>query len=187
MAFFTELGALAGKDLESYLAVYKVMSNAPLEMSLRCTCALNYDLRISSWHPTQPITDLIKELKENGPLVMNGYFGASQYSCPPRQLVKKIEGREIYYWKKEDRLPSTEIFTHTILVVGAEVINGKGYAYYIDPNDESDPAHPEKERILVISYETLTSPKIICSNEGLLGHHISDQGYAYSKGKPQKK
>ena len=183
LTFFSELGNLMGKELTSFMATYQKMSHGALECSLRATCAMNYMLEISSWHPRQPITDLIKELKENGPLAVSGYYGALQYNGPPKKLARKIHGRELYCWSKEDRQSGADILAHTILLVGAEVIKGKGFAYYIDPNDESDPDHPEKERIFAVSYDTLTSPSIISSNRGVIGHEVSEYGYAYYKKK----
>lgn len=183
LAFFSEYAVATGQDIPSFMASCKKMKGPLLEQALRITCALDYHLEVSSWSPEQPATEMIKELKKNGPLTLNGFYGTGQYKVPPTKLKRKIQGREVYAWSKGDRLSGGGFFIHTILIVGAEILNGKGYVYYIDPTDGSDPAHPEKERIFAISYETLTSPEVTCNNWGVRGHVSTPHGYAFCRKK----
>lgn len=114
---------------------------------------LSYGMRNSDWHPVQPITSLIKELKDYGPHFVKGQFGQEYYSSKPFELREKIENRPVFGWK----VGSKRIFkndNHAVVVVGAKAENGKELVYFIDPLDGSDPANITTQKIYVISYQT---------------------------------
>lgn len=140
----------------------------------------HYNLRLSPWHPSQPITDLIKELSLKGPLIVGGCFGTSHYSIPPRVLEKTLEGRAVYGWVKMDPKNTEPATAHSILLVGAEKTETRQFVYYIDPIDDSDPTHPENQRIFCMSYERLTSPTHLTDTHGFVRNTApSSIGYAY--------
>ncbi len=152
---------------------------------IRILSATRYGLQTSSWHPHQPIEKLIDELKRCGPLVVAGCFGTSHYLYPPRKLGKQVEGREVYGWMKNDLKKPAAISGHMVLLVGAEKEKTRGYVYYIDVNDDSDPQHPEKQRIYMMSYEKLTSAESICDLHGILRNNAPEAvGYAFCRSVP---
>lgn len=120
-----------------------------------------YGLKRSEWKPSKEIKEFIKELKQKGPIAINGKFGNSYYSEEPFLMKNQIGGRNIYAWKPGSSKKEI-LIGHSILVVGAKIEKEKGYVLFIDPNDESDPSKTiikDKDcitqRIYMISYENL--------------------------------
>ena len=120
----------------------------------------SYPLAASTWCPESPIESLMEQLQAKGPLAVCGQFGPSYYEDPPRQYDRFIAGRAIFGWNKTDRKQS-QASEHMILLIGAEKTATRQFVYYITPEDESDPSHPEKQRVFVMSYEHLSSPDFI--------------------------
>ena len=150
-----------------------------LDSFVRKLSAEHYGIKISSWLPSQPIENLIDELTHHGPLGVAGSFGWVSYDVPARKLGKKIENRDIYYWRKDD--PKKDV-GHIILIVGAEKIGINGFVYYIDPNDDSDPAHPETQPIYMMSYKKLTSENLSDTDGFVRLDAPAEIGYAYYRG-----
>ncbi|MGB7978603.1 MAG: hypothetical protein WCF19_05530 [Chlamydiales bacterium] len=155
-----------------------------LHMFAKQLIAERYNMQVSSWRPCQLIGHLITELQERGPLIVEGCFGDSYYNVPATNLNTQIKGRAVYGWLKKDSKSSRPVTGHTILLVGAEKNGRQELVYYIDPNDESDPSHPEKQRIFCMSYTRLTSAENICDHYGGLGNDAPDTvGYAVYRNK----
>ncbi|MBS0605599.1 MAG: hypothetical protein JSR57_01505 [Verrucomicrobia bacterium] len=125
-----------------------------------------YGFKEAEWRTSQTISSLFQTLKNHGPLYVGGLFGNSYYAKEPtiRQI---IEGRSIYGWAPEDRLPATEaghLFGeqvsagHAIVIIGAAKGGSKGgYVYFIDPSDGSSATDPSQQKIYVISYENFVA------------------------------
>lgn len=89
---------------------------------------------------TNDIDVLIKCLRKDGPLMISGLLGRSFYDTTAVTLSEKIDGKTIYGWKGSKL--KTEVIeqrqaTHVVILVGAAISNGKGYVYFLDPNDQS--------------------------------------------------
>ncbi len=149
---------------------------------VKLVSAKMYGLKISSWHPSQPFKSLLEELRTKGPLAVQGAFGSPLYLCPATKLEAKVGGRDIYGWPENSFRNSYNVSWHMILLVGAATMGCKNLVYFIDPLDESDPKHPEKQRVYVMSYKRLTSDDSICDLHGFVGVQSSQAvGYAFYK------
>lgn len=148
-----------------------------LEAFVRQCCAQKYGLKISKWTPLRGFDLLLSELRENGPLCIGGAFGVKFYVDDPFIMSKKISGRKIYGWKPGAKREPIINVVHSVLLIGAKKVKDKGYAYFIDPNDPSDPKDISKQRIFIISYENL------CKSISDIGVITPDSpariGYAY--------
>lgn len=141
--------------------------------------AERYGLDVSSWHPQQPFLDLQQSLERQGPLAVGGCFGRAHYLMEPKMMGRTIADRPIYFWSKSDPRNPGRVTGHMILLVGAERVDSRELVYYLDPMDESDPHHPEKQRIYAMSYERLTASDSICDTHGFLRNDApSSIGYA---------
>ncbi len=129
--------------------------------------AKRFGLHVSTWQPDQPIESLKEELKKHGPLTVSGRFGSAYYGVPP-STFGEIEGRTIHGWKKDDPRTELAISSHMVLIVGAEKTDKGEFVYYLDPVDESDPQHPEKQRVFIKSYKSLTDADSINDLHGYL-------------------
>lgn len=139
--------------------------------------AMRYGFKVSLWSPSQPFEALVQELQTHGPLVVAGCFGRLQYSVSERKLNRKVMGRELFGWNKADPRNPNPSVGHTILLVGAETIGTRNYVYYIDPEDTSDPAHPEQQRVFCMSYERAVEG--ICDRYGIIrGNAPKEIGFA---------
>ncbi|MDN3507417.1 MAG: hypothetical protein P0S94_00685 [Simkaniaceae bacterium] len=143
--------------------------------------AERYGLKISSWHPSQPIERLIDQLNEHGSHSVSGCFGKPHYKCDARELGQKIGERKVFGWRPQDPRKEGHITGHVILIVGAEkAASGKEFVYYIDPMDESDPANPDKQKIYKMSYRRLIDKDSITDTFGFVGNTSpAAVGYAY--------
>jgi hypothetical protein len=158
-----------------------------LDIFARMESARAYGLVVSDWHPKQPFESLVQELDKHGPLSVGGAFGRPHYIFPAKPLKRQIEGRQLYGWNKDDPKREGIVTVHQILIVGAEKTEKQQLVYYIDPMDDSDPAHPEKQRIYAMSYEKLTSPENIFDNHGFRGHDaVAAVGYGMRRGDIKK-
>lgn len=143
--------------------------------------AKKYNLEISSWLPNQPIDDLLKELKKRGPLAILGRFGKRYYIDPPQQLGQ-IQNRNTYGWLKTSKKNDINDNTYIILLIGAEQKPSYQIVYYLDPQEASDPKHPEEQRVYAMSYQTLTSPDRLCDLHNFLRLNSSKTiGYALGR------
>ena len=91
-------------------------------------------------------------------------------------MSQKISTRDIYAWRPGAERDES-IAGHSALLVGVKKIQEKAFAYFIDPNDSSDPLDKYKQKIYMISFTNLTSN--ICSLTGCK-ELDSEIGYAYS-------
>lgn len=125
-----------------------------------------YGFKKAEWRPSQTISSLFLALKNHGPLYAGGLFGNSYYAKDPT-IRQTIEGRSIYGWAPEDRLPATDtghLFGeqvgtgHAIVIIGAAKGGSKGgYVYFIDPSDGSSATDPSQQKIYVITYENFVA------------------------------
>lgn len=159
---------------------------AQLDSYVSQFCASRFKMRTSSWHPKQPIEQLIIELQKKGPLIVRGTFGALHYQVPPRKFQEQIENRDVYGWYKKDPKNTNKVVGHVILLVGAEKTSKHEIVYYVDPEDESDPLDEKKQKIYCLSYAKLTSSDVICDRNGFLRNTAPETiGYALFYEKPK--
>lgn len=135
-----------------------------------------YGLEISSWTPDQPINSLIKELQLHGPHMVFANLGKPIYTTPPIKLKDKIEKRTIFGWSPNSKRIESH-GSHTIVIVGAEVVNNKGYVYFLDPSTESSDYNSQE--IFKVSYERLLSTIL-----DLRQRHYAFRKQEFLKGKP---
>lgn len=118
-----------------------------------------YGFKESSWNPLNPFegkTGLIAELRKNGPLLVQGGFGDPFYEKPCEEVSKRIpqaviDGQHLYGWTISSKEVASVGYLAAVVVVGAKLVDGKKYVYFVNPKDDSDPAKPQEERIYVIS------------------------------------
>jgi hypothetical protein len=113
-----------------------------------------YGLRKSSWHPSHPIHELGNQIEAHGPHMILGQFGEEFYEQGPF-LARKIQERGIYGWRPHAKRIDKGRDLHGIVLVGVDC--DKEHVFFIDPINSSDPKHPMKEKIYVISYGNLRS------------------------------
>ncbi len=135
-----------------------------------------YELKIASWTPFQPIEALIKDLKEKGPLVVSGTFHPAVYTMP-YYPYGKVNGHDILAWPENTKDKNSSVH-HGVTIIGAE--KTKELVYYVDPNDPSDPAAPEKKPIYAIPYKELKEGIIGLTNIGANDEFPSPGGYAWA-------
>ncbi len=136
-----------------------------------------YELKISSWTPFQTINDLIKELKEKGPLVISGTFHVSAYTAPYSQYRKKVSQHTILAWPPGTKIENSFIH-HVVTLIGAK--KDQKLVYYVDPNDPSDPAAPQKKPIYAIPYQELQEGIVNLTNISPNDCATSPSGYAWA-------
>lgn len=112
----------------------------------------DYGFQAGGWDPSRSIDQLIMDLKLHGVLWTSGLLGRGGYESTP-EILRKIEGRNIYHWKEESRQKKNCEETHAIVVIGAEKQQNSGLVYYVDPNSQSDPKNREGQRIYTVPYE----------------------------------
>ncbi len=129
---------------EKTLFQFAVISSAAFKSAYE-----NYDLKKSSWSPSQGTQSLITEIENHGPLFVMGKFGQHYYKEKAVKLSEQVEGRSVFGWPKNaERVNSNAI--HAIIVVGA---SDTGHVYFIDPADGSDPNSLESQIIYKMSIE----------------------------------
>ncbi len=120
------------------------------------TCIKAFDLKQSTWNPHKKITDLMGEIKQQGPLMVQGYFGKPYYQEDAVMLPEKVAERSIWGWKlNAQKKENMEYQFHPILIVGASKQEGRERVYFIDGLDQSDPQNPLARRIYAMSYRKL--------------------------------
>lgn len=126
--------------------------------------AKNYGFAFSTWKPLDPFETLLQEFREHGPLIMGGLYGRYYYVDKPTQM-NSIKGRTVYGWPPNSKRINNAS-AHVVVLVGGQIktitsqsgtVSKQELVYYIDPNDPSDPKHPENQLVYVMSYRRLTS------------------------------
>ncbi len=144
----------------------------------------------SSWNPSQGPEALIEQLRVYGPHVIGGLIGKRHYEDAPSVQPNLVQGRQIHYWKVGAKIsPST--IGHIVVVVGAQIKNGKGFVYFLDPEDGSNPRDLKSQKVYVMSYDKLKEK--ITSLDGLRFKGagdawalLSDRTYAVHMGKKRE-
>jgi hypothetical protein len=132
-----------------------IHKSAFLNSFVRNASATAYGLKKSCWAPNKGANNLIKELKENGPLFMVGHLGKAFYKDAPFIMKQKYSGRDIYAWQAgAERIPMTYL-AHSVLLVGAKKVQEKAYVFFIDSQDCSDPNDKSQQKIYLISFSNL--------------------------------
>jgi len=147
-----------------------------LDMFAKEICAEAYGLRKSSWTPFQEVSNLISELKHCGPLVVGGIFGRRAYSEKPFTMKESVGKRSTYGWRQGTRIDYRA--GHTITIIGAKQLKDKGFVYYVDPEDPSDPKDITAQKIYVISYKSLKENVAGC--RAPWPDHIAPSPYGYA-------
>ncbi|MEC7838649.1 MAG: hypothetical protein VX777_01265 [Chlamydiota bacterium] len=140
-----------------------------------------FNLTPFNWSPNDTIDDLIQELKEKGPAVFYGQLGAEFYKEAPFKLKSKktIGEHAVYGWRPGQQI-SNPSAGHVVLAIGAEKIKDKGYVYYIDPNEESDPKYPQKKKVYISSYKGFCEKSV--TSIGSEKSQCFDRKFAYLHG-----
>lgn len=129
-----------------------------------------YNLKQTKWTPFKNIDCLIKELTENGPLVVGGEFGKTFYVNPPTNKITTY-GKEICSWQQGAKRVESTGAQH-IVIVGAKKVNDTaGVVFFIDVNEASDPKNPSSQKYYKISYKNLTSH---IESTGIASGHSND-------------
>jgi hypothetical protein len=137
-----------------------------LQIHLRRLSIDKFDLKVSEWKPTDPISSLIKEIQIHGPLVVCGELGCGAYKNPPLKL-EEIKGRAIYYWEVTN--PRNKEAFNSVVIIGArEIPQLGGFVYFLDPRDSTP-------TIYVVPYSEIGSH--ILDLDGVF-RSISPVGYA---------
>jgi len=137
-----------------------------LETTANITCAKLFNLKQAGWNFHKNVTDLIQEMQEHGPLMVQGYFGQPYYKDKPFQLANKVGQRTIWGWKPDAARQENEKHRfHPILVVGGRSDTEQGHVYFVDALDKSDPCDPDSARVYIMSYPKFK--KQIATLEGI--------------------
>ena len=116
-------------------------------------CGALFGFKQASWNPNLKVTHLITEMREHGPLMVQGYFGQPYYQDQPFQLADKVGRSAIFGWKPgAARNEDMKYQFHPILVVGARSDLKDGYVYFVDALDKSDPSETVPRPIYIMSY-----------------------------------
>jgi hypothetical protein len=147
--------------------------------------AKGYGLPLSNWKPTDSFADFMVELDKRGPMAITGFFGRAYHKVAPSDMQKQIAGRKVYYWKKSYPTISIRVAVETILLIGAEQSGNTNLVFFHDSLDESDPAHPQNQRILAMTYARLTSRENLVDNTGDMNQDAPPSiGYAFRAANP---
>lgn len=145
---------------------------AVLDTYVRDFLADLYQLKRSTWKPSEEFGKLLIELKEKGPMMIFGEFGIKAYLDPPYKMKEKAGGRDIYAWSSGAKRTQSK-YGHSVLLVGAKKTQDQAFVYFIDPTDSSGRS---KKTIYMVSIKNLTEH--ICSLSGKMKLD-SAVGYAY--------
>ncbi len=142
----------------------KSWENAGLHEKYVCTHNLvfnfackAYNIKKSSWHPSNPINNLIEQLNLHGPHMVAGYFGKGYYEEVPFELKERIEGRPIFKWLPNTNKNLENLPGHSIVIIGARGQGKSGYVYFLDPQDSSDPNNLLSQKVYMIPYAKFIS------------------------------
>lgn len=152
--------------LEVTLDISKSSSGDQVLVSLRFFSAKHLGFKVSDWNPKKSFAELIKELLQKGPLIVGGFFEKTSYTMDPIKTCEKIENRPIYEFLQNSHKEPFQGLPHAILIVGAKTFGTKDTVLFIDPNEESNPNQPDKQKIYAMSYERLSNPYSIGDNMG---------------------
>lgn len=117
----------------------------------------------SKWNPLSPFADskgLMQELKTKGPLLVLGGFGKCFYNTECYDIAAispnaALPDQPTYGWLSPSNPVLEAAVVHSVVIVGAKLIQDKEFVYFIDPHDESIPWEPEKRRVYVITNRRL--------------------------------
>lgn len=160
-----EESPLVDPAIEEFIKTHRKLGLSTHELAIQVTEMRNLslfrclNLKQATWHPSYPLSSLIKEIEQNGPLLVLGQFGQRFYKDPPFQLSQKIQAfvggdvheRTLWGWLPGSRRNDELVRRHAVLIVGANA--EKNHIYFIDPLDPSDPENPELQKIYVMSHE----------------------------------
>lgn len=141
-----------------------------------------YRLGESTWTPANTIEQLMIELKRVGPLLIAGNFGECCIGLPFK-IENTLKDRDIYTWAPDIALlpagKSQISLHHSVLLVGASKVQDEAFAYFIDPNDPSDPVDRSKQKIYRITFKNLTT-HIVNMNGSLPSHNVLSLNVPYA-------
>lgn len=179
--FFREVGVSAQNFLEKHEKFFGKRSLDTASISAqkklfqcftRLLIAERFGLIYSGWHPSDTFEEFVEVLRREGPLAIGGKFERDFYK-EPLKPCGETSNRAVYEWTEKDKRKMEEIIGSFILLIGAEkkrcpsgVV--KNFVYYLISEDPSDPQHPERQRVLRITYEDLTSPRQVINVFGIL-------------------
>ena len=153
-AFLEKLAVDVQKFFEAVRLIKKVKDLSTreklpmIELLANKNLCFKFGAKYSSWNPIQPITELINQLKSNGPHLIRGPFGRSYYEEDPQVTSTIIEGKSLHFWKKGSARKNLQWLPNSIVIVGAD--EKLQHVYYLDTKDDS-------QKLYVISYENLTN------------------------------
>ncbi len=143
-------------------------------------CAERYGLTKTRWHPTKGIETLIGALKKDGPLFASGQLGQTYYRTAPYQM-ETVARRAIWGWEEGDFEEGSQESLHAVVVVGAKAEGTRGFVYFVDPADGSDPSNPDKQRIYILPYASFVERISDLTHRmyfsGTTSYHPKDQDY----------
>lgn len=166
------LGSRNWEELET------IEQNGLIDRYIMHISAELYELKKSSWSPFQSAAELMKEIKEKGPLVVGGIFGESNYSKAPHEM-KKIAGQSIFVWNKGERKEGA-VCAHAITIVGIEIKKENALVYYVNPANASDPLDRQAQKLYAISYRSFKENIINLRVAWLDDKVESPAGYAWA-------
>ena len=131
-----------------------------------------FSLTDTIWHPERSkFADLCTVLRENGPLIVAGSFGAPFYKSKPKPYEQSIGNIKITSlgWPASEYLGDNAKNMHSVIIVGCNVVNGKSFVYFNDPSKESLPNH--KRELYIMSYENFVKKIISLPVQGRFHPH----------------
>lgn len=118
--------------------------------------AQEYRAKRSPWHPNDSITNLIQQLKNNGPHLVTGDLGKTYYETDPT-LRGEILGRPVFGWAP-NAARIEGLMHHCVVIIGAQITtNGKELIFFLDPEDGSSPHDITTQKVYVTSYQRFKS------------------------------
>lgn len=114
--------------------------------------------------------ELMDQLKQNGPVIISGYYGSSYYASPPQVLkdkngkVQLFGTRKLIGWSKGTAMTRDNFnaqIAHQIIVIGVKYNHEnplRSHILFIDPNDSSFPG--EQRKAYLMSFERLLQNQV---------------------------
>lgn len=148
--------------------------DAPLQTyleNLYCNFFGLKPLTSSDYNLFKDIDGFINLMEQHGPFAFSGNLGTTSYLDPPKALKEKIVSRNVYGWPVNAKRRQQKFFIHCVTVIGAcKLENGKGYIYFLDPADPSDPENMTAEKVYKMSFDKFMSLAISGRRADKLGH-----------------
>ena len=146
------------KDQTPMPGFKKLDELAYVQVEVHRTIARDYGLKEVLYKDVMTVVKLIATLRDRGPIVISGKFGLSFYlGHKPIQFAEKLGEYDLYGWKKGTPTASENGFTHTIVLIGAQVKEGKSFVYWVDPDESNDPSIPGGQKRYVSSFQSTIS------------------------------